>query len=512
MNPKNGILIALCLALFATCLASRALAQQPAAAQGSRICCNNLPAYAQHLKDMVKATCGSKPEKVDAITCEAMRAFHKTQKGNPLTQNCGATPVAISYECLEGDSKKTETVNLSGCYPVKELLQAYASSFDIAIKACGMPDPPPQPPSCPDKDGCCPTILMTRTVEKTTPTASVAITNYYNNFPEPDPPHVPAESILDTSFVSIPRPSDTRAAMVDLPFMFDRNGAFGAAGFSISPYRLARAEWSNLDPKAKTEILDHFIISAGASRAPGTDMTDTKTSGAGTLTFQLFNNKDLMDNDQLRECIEKKAYSLAHLKTPGVNHALLQEAKNGYWECLKRSLFSSSLNIGSSKDVSRFWWSFEYSYGHHAITPFLGVKQWNDKSPKSNPGQIGVRYTFSAELFSVTADIMSEFVLSKEEIVGSWYRQHGGVGMSLAIGNGLTATLGARMVPPSWFEHTNTEFRGIASIGWGGWDIGAMYYQQQFTRFTDNQKATPTPAPKEKPWRLWPQPVESWQR
>ncbi|MFA6161172.1 MAG: hypothetical protein WC766_03255 [Patescibacteria group bacterium] len=514
MHPLSlKYVFALCLTAIVISVTSRADAQQPtAAAKGSRICCNNLPAYAQHLKDTVQGVCKSKPEVGCKATCQAMRAFHKSGKGTLLAQNCGATPVTISYDCpdeKDQGKKKTETVTLAGCYPVKDLLQAYANSFDIALKECGTPETPPPPPPCLDKDDCCPTVLMTRTVEKTAP---VEITNYYNNFPAPDPPHVPAESLLDTSFVSIPRPSDTRAAMVDLPFMFDRNGAYGAAGFSISPFRLARAEWSDLKPEADGGILDHIILSAGASRAPGTDMTDTKTSGAGTLSIQMFNDKDLMDNERLRACIQGKAHSLAHPETPGANHALLQEAKSGYWECLKRSLLSSSMNLGSSKDVSRFWWSLEYGYGHHAITPFLGMKQWNDRNVKSNPSQIGVRYTFSAELFSVTADIMSEFVFSREGLVGSWYRQHAGAGMSLAIGNGMTATLGARMVPPSWLEHTNTEFRGIASIGWGGWDIGAMYYQQQFTRFTDDKDAKPMPMPKEKRWRMWPQTIEPWQR
>jgi hypothetical protein len=452
---------------------------------------------------MVQGTCKAKPEVIDKITCQAMRAFHQSNKGKPLAQNCGATPVAISYNCLdEKGQKTTESVTLSGCYPVKELLQAYANSFDIALKECGARDQPPIQPPCPDAN-CCPTVLMTRTIEKTSAPANVEVTNYYNNFPEPDPPHVPAESILDTSFVSVPRPSDTRAAMVDLPVMFDRNGTFGAAGISISPWRLARAEWSNLDPNNKGNFLDHFIFSAGASHAPGADSAEAKTSGAGTLTLQLFNDKDLMDNEALRACIQDKAHYLAHPEISGIKHTLLQAAKNGYWKCLARSLLSSSLNLGSSKDISRFWWSFEYGYGHHALTPFIGVKQWNNRSSKNNPGQIGVRYTFSAELFSVTADVMGEFVFSSEGLVGSRYRQHAGLGISLAIGYGMTASLGARVIPPSWLEHTNTEFRGIASLGWGGWDIGAMYYQQQFTHFTDNKDAKPMPATEKKHWRLY---------
>ncbi|MDD5671314.1 MAG: hypothetical protein PHN49_06730 [Candidatus Omnitrophica bacterium] len=502
MNPKAIALFLSALLSLIAWVTAPASAQQPAAGQGSRICCNNSPAYAQHLKATVEQICRDKPAVSVKATCQAMRSFHLANKGAQLAQNCGATPVTVAYDCPDeknATQKITESKTFVGCYPVKELLQAYAQSFDLAVKECGLPEQPPTPPPCPDN--CCPAVLMAKVVEKTTP---VEITNNNYIFPEPDPPHVPAENLLDASFVSVPRPSDTRAAMVDAPLMFDRNGGYGAVGMSVSPFRLARAEWSNLDPNYKYDFLDHLILSAGASRAPGADDPEIKTNGAGTLTYQLFNDKDLMDNGQLRSCLESKAYGMIRDQGKQSAQDLLKKSKQGYWQCLARSFYSLSLNLGQSTDITRFWWAFEYGYGHHALTPFFGGKQWNGKKIKSAPLQLGVRYTFSAQLFSFTADAMSEVVFSTDGLVGSWFRQHAGLGVSVAVGNGLTASLGARVVPPAWLEHTDTEIRGIASIGWGGWDIGAMYYQNQFTRFAQDANAKPTPAPKEEPWKLHP--------
>ena len=407
---------------FVLSASTQALAQAPTTAPGEVICCNNLPAHAKRLIDLLHLICGERvkepgiAKKLNALVDDFTMRLSKTPVSTaPCKQSKDPGDDVLTY------FDNTQVAAPTACVMVRDVWAAQVAEFQAADAICNHPSAPSEP--CCSNCGCSASVTVT---PPTTTVVAVAPSNSLRFDLQPEP-QVPSNSPAGLSALRITRPGVPQLFSGSAPLVFNGTLVGGGFGVAISPFAIQHATrlateapkrgsqgfrpLLEEDSSCGKQILRSLTISLSGASLPPSQTNPLESARQFTVAASAdYATDDIIDDKDLRDCFARRTEQLAKgdlaerraaLNEPCGKERRFAMGLGAY------APFRTEVNNRLLTDGFGVWLTLEARYKFAAFTIMgQGAGTYAPNIPMTPSGVAGLRSTIGLGVGSLSAELL----------------------------------------------------------------------------------------------------------